>query len=222
MWIVDNGIVVDVNDAALSLLGYAGADQVLRKCFWELAPEYQPNGELSREKGPRMLDIAHSDGIHRFDWMTMDNNGQVLPVEVTLTRIPFWGKDILHCAWRDVSARKEAEEALRSSEEKFRMIAESIQDVFWMSERKSLQMVYVSKAYEQIWGQSRDQVYQEPRLSGLPFIRKTGDGWRKRLLARKEKAGNWSIALSSLMGRFAGFRIAPFLQFGLMDQCNIW
>ncbi|MCW6035280.1 PAS domain S-box protein [Spirulina subsalsa FACHB-351] len=49
------------------------------------------------------------------------------------------------------------------SEEKFRQLAENIEDVFWMSRIDGTQMLYVSPAYEQIWGRSRRELYQNPQ-----------------------------------------------------------
>ena len=46
------------------------------------------------------------------------------------------------------------EEALRDSEERFRQMAENIDDVFWMTNRELDQLLYVSPAYETIWGRT--------------------------------------------------------------------
>lgn len=56
--------------------------------------------------------------------------------------------------------RQAAERALRESEERFRQLAENIlESVFWMAEPLSAQVLYVSPAYEQIWGRSCESLY---------------------------------------------------------------
>jgi len=62
----------------------------------------------------------------------------------------------------DVTARHEAEEQLQDSEVRFRQMAESIGDVFFLTDLASRCMVYVSPAYEQIWGRSRDSLHADP------------------------------------------------------------
>jgi PAS domain S-box-containing protein len=58
---------------------------------------------------------------------------------------------------------KRSEEMLQASEEKFRLVMETIQDVFWMSSPGIEKMIYVSQAYEKIWGRSRETLYQSPK-----------------------------------------------------------
>jgi PAS domain S-box-containing protein len=53
----------------------------------------------------------------------------------------------------------EAEAALRASEERFRQLAENIENVFWMFDPHTQQILYVSPAYERIWGRSTAEVY---------------------------------------------------------------
>ena len=57
--------------------------------------------------------------------------------------------------------RGRVEQGLRESEERFRQLAENIQEVFWMTANN--QIIYVSPAYERIWGRTRASLYESPR-----------------------------------------------------------
>lgn len=62
--------------------------------------------------------------------------------------------------------RKEQEDALRESEERFRQMAESIREVFWVSTDDfggAGSMLYVSPAYESVWGRTCESLYRDPR-----------------------------------------------------------
>jgi PAS domain S-box-containing protein len=58
--------------------------------------------------------------------------------------------------------RREAEEALRQSEERFRQLAENITEVFWMCSLGMREMLYISPGYEKIWGRSCKSLYERP------------------------------------------------------------
>ncbi len=62
----------------------------------------------------------------------------------------------------DLTDLKLTEEALRQSEERFRQMAHSIREVFWMVDLNSDQIIYVSPAYEEIWGRTIASLYQQP------------------------------------------------------------
>ncbi|MBF0587666.1 MAG: PAS domain S-box protein [Magnetococcales bacterium] len=59
--------------------------------------------------------------------------------------------------------------SLTEAEERFRMLSNSVRDVFWISSRTWEQIYYVSIAYEQIWGRSRQNLIENP-LSWLDSV----------------------------------------------------
>jgi two-component system, LuxR family, sensor kinase FixL len=59
--------------------------------------------------------------------------------------------------------RKRAEQALRESEERFRQMAESVKEVFWMTDAELTRVIYVSPAYEDLWGRPCESLYAAPR-----------------------------------------------------------
>jgi len=62
----------------------------------------------------------------------------------------------------ELTERKRMEESLRLSEERFHQLAENIQEVFWVTEVANNQLLYVSPAYESIWGRTCDSLYANP------------------------------------------------------------
>ncbi len=62
----------------------------------------------------------------------------------------------------DIHHQKVVQEELRESQERFQQLAETIKDVFWLTDSKTYQILYVNPAYEQLWGRSRDQLYAHP------------------------------------------------------------
>lgn len=55
---------------------------------------------------------------------------------------------------RDITQRKMTELALEETSTRFRQMAENIEEVFWMFDCREQRIVYVSNAFEPIWGRS--------------------------------------------------------------------
>jgi diguanylate cyclase (GGDEF)-like protein/PAS domain S-box-containing protein len=62
----------------------------------------------------------------------------------------------------DVTAERLSEHTLRVSELRFRQMAESIRDVFFLRSTDSARIYYVSPAYESIWGRTCESLYLNP------------------------------------------------------------
>ena len=60
----------------------------------------------------------------------------------------------------EMKERRRAEENLRKSEERFREMAEHIREAFWLYDWEKRKVIYISPAYEVIWGRSIEDLYK--------------------------------------------------------------
>ncbi len=115
MWVIYDNAFMLANRAAALILQYENEQQLRNIHPSALSPEYQPDGMSSAEKASQMIRLAYQNGYHRFEWEHKRRSGEVFPVEVSLTRIPYEDHDALYCVWRDISESKRARQALEKA-----------------------------------------------------------------------------------------------------------
>jgi diguanylate cyclase (GGDEF)-like protein/PAS domain S-box-containing protein len=90
----------------------------------------------------------------------------------------------------ETTERRRTQEALAESELRFRQMAENIHETFfWLTDPAKNEVLYVSPAYEQIWGRSCESVYASPR-DWIEAIH-VEDRTRVLLAAQKQAAGEY-------------------------------
>ncbi|MDO8269421.1 MAG: PAS domain S-box protein [Candidatus Levybacteria bacterium] len=92
-------------------------------------------------------------------------DGNLYNEEETVTPVKDENGQIIHfiSIKRDITERKKSEDALRESEEKFRQFTENISEVLWMTDPAKNTMLYISAAYEKIWGRTVSSLYKQPK-----------------------------------------------------------
>jgi PAS domain S-box-containing protein len=62
----------------------------------------------------------------------------------------------------ETAEREQASAGLRESEERFRQLAETVDQVFFLTDVRNRRILYVSPAYEKIWGRTCTSLYEDP------------------------------------------------------------
>jgi diguanylate cyclase (GGDEF)-like protein/PAS domain S-box-containing protein len=145
-----NGRLLYANEAARAQLGVAEED-VRRTNLTELFPSWAAE-RLSSEALPAVF----AAGVWRGDLAILRPDGREIPISQVLLAHRDDSGDVafLSGTARDISDAKRAEAAVRESEERFRQLAENIQEVFWLVDRASWRILFVSPAFERVWGRS--------------------------------------------------------------------
>lgn len=162
-----DGQVVHWNPAALEMHGFRSLDE----CRLRL-PEFRFQFELSLLDGS-VLDISEWPlpkiirGERLRDYVVrirrLDSSwDRIFSYGGSIVREPS-GRQLAFLTITDITTRSRAEMGLRESEERFRQIAESINEVFWMTDVAKDRILYISPAYESIWGRTRSSLYSTPQ-----------------------------------------------------------
>ena len=91
---------------------------------------------------------------------------------------------------RQRAEHKRSLAALRESEERFRQVAESIHEVFWMKDETKNEILYVSPAYGTIWGRTCESLYANPG-SWFDAIHQDDREGLLQAIASKKPAGTY-------------------------------
>jgi len=148
-----DGKVMDVNEAMLRLHGFADKQSVLGKPVLALvAPEQREAAAAD------MQDLWQKGEVHG-EYKIITEDGKTVPVETSTTVMKNTdGKAIgLVAITRDITERKEAEEKLKESEEKFRTFVDTASDLMNITDRVG-NITDVNESMARVLGYSKEEL----------------------------------------------------------------
>jgi two-component system, cell cycle sensor histidine kinase and response regulator CckA len=173
-------LVTLAREGGLVLCGSARADGVALPAEPALTPESLcqrlfENGaplvirDAEREAEPGSVDALRRWGIAAYLAMPLGAGDE--PAGGTICVLDTVPRDwtereigLLEGLALNATARREAERALRESEQRFRTLAHSLDQVFWMSDLHTAATLYVSPAFEKVWDRSCEELYRDPEV----------------------------------------------------------
>jgi PAS domain S-box-containing protein len=149
--------IVDANEAFCAGTGY-GLQELVGRTPEELQLWIDPAERAEiirqmRQKGTAVACLLHG----------RRKSGEIGVGLGSLTRIKLNGED--HFLWLilDITERERAEEARHESEHRFRQVTENIHEVFWLTDAHRREMVYISPAFESVFGRTCESLYARPQ-----------------------------------------------------------
>ena len=146
--------IIDVNPSACKLMGYT-RDELLHMTVSDLqSPEIRAEAvSVVRNEHEKHKGSA-------FEGLNIHKDGHPIPVEIKTVQINREG--LFLSIVRDISERKQAEDTLRESEKRYRLLADNVTDVIWTLDISRLQLKYVSPSAERIQGFTPEELVKLP------------------------------------------------------------
>ncbi len=156
MFTVDSrGRFIEVNQTACDRLEYSH-EELLSMNTWDV------NTRLSQSQWDSLWHDVREKGRLVFETEHRTKSGRVFPVEISKVLVDFEGAKYICDFVRDITDRKEATRVVQESEARFQQLASHLDDILWMTSADGAEIIYVSPAYESVWGRSCESLYQRP------------------------------------------------------------
>jgi PAS domain S-box-containing protein len=154
---LSEGRILDSNDSLSQLFGYSHAEIIGRTTLelnlWENSEDRDHYRNLLQQQG----------NVRNLEIKLRTKAGEVRTVVVSTEVRTLEGQACGITVLQDITDRKAAEIALQQSEERFQEIAQTINQIFYVLSAITGQYLYVSPAFERIWGDSCESLFQDPR-----------------------------------------------------------
>ncbi|MBL7966958.1 MAG: PAS domain S-box protein [Prolixibacteraceae bacterium] len=159
--IIQDGKFIECNKASEAIIG-GDRSYIIGKTPDEISPIYQPNGKKSSLYAKELISKAFSEGSNTFEWIHKRADNSEFLARIDLSVIEYQGKQVLFVSWLDITAQRLAEEKLKESEQRFRMVFENVFDGISIFEEDpdpaKRKLVDCNERYAAMAGRSRKEL----------------------------------------------------------------
>jgi PAS domain S-box-containing protein len=190
VWVIGfDGKFVDVNDAAVKLMGYS------REELLSMGPTDIDNA-LTPEQIKGLIQGMKTNEIQVFETAHTTKDGKTFPVEISSSRVTYQGKPAILSIARDITERKRAVKKIRDSEERLRLLVENAPIAIYMNDADG-RFVDGNKYAEELTGYKREELIGKNMLEVNLFLEKDFPRIIERLKANLcgEKTGPDTLEL---------------------------
>ena len=152
-----NGAITFTNRAGFAYFGYTAEDFSRGLLLVDMIVP----GEREPALG-NMAGILQGRPVHGNEYTALRKDGTTFPIIISSAPIMKEGRPAgLRGVILDITDRMRTEERLRHSELMFRQLAETIREVFWISDIPTRELLYISPAYEELFGKTCQSFYEQ-------------------------------------------------------------
>jgi len=161
-----NGVIVDCNEAAVRFMGFSSTGQVIGRRLGDFSLPPQGDDPPASTTALGVLQKTLATGSVRMEWVHHRPDGCALTLDVAFSVLEGCDPPLVLVHWHDVTERKQMEDALRRSEERYRLLAENAHDVIWVMGLDG-RFTYVSPSVQRLRGYTPEEVMQQPMDEAL-------------------------------------------------------
>jgi PAS domain S-box-containing protein len=153
------GRVVDANPEYVRMTGCTGLSEIRGRSVseWTAPGEQEKNNKAVRE-------CLKKGYIRNFEIEYQDSSGRITPIEINATTVTSKGSVQIVTLCRDISGRRNAELALRQSENLYGTLADSAQDLIYIINRDDT-VAYINTFAAKMIGRNAQDVIGTPRAN---------------------------------------------------------
>ncbi|MDY6932519.1 MAG: PAS domain S-box protein, partial [Halobacteriota archaeon] len=153
-----------VNDAATLQTGYQREELIGKK----IQEVYLPKEEHPKTY-KHLKRLFNGESLKAEEYSVLRKEGSIFPASLNLSLLKDGeGKpEKIIAVHRDISERKNMEDELRKSKERYRLVAENLEDIIWSMDM-SLKIDYISPSAKAIYGLDPEETLGKPLMNILP------------------------------------------------------
>ncbi len=156
-FIIEDNVIVNCNQAAMSLFGFYEKKQLIGLHLYDLCPLVQKDGQLSKNKLEKQLSQSHERNEERFIWTHKKSNGEKFNAEIILISEIFADREIKIATVRDIKDKTILINDLDTQNINFEQLFNSFPSAVAII-NNNLEILNINKCFKELFQYSHEEI----------------------------------------------------------------